>query len=285
MKNLSIALLSAATLLTCSVACNTSKKAAQTEPVPVKTTTQNYDAIHQILHGEWIAYKVGNQMVEGSDRPYVIFNSEKGQGNGNFVKFYANDGCNIVNGAFDITTTGKMVKAGELISTLRFCPDATYEMGMTLALNDVAKYELDKMGDDYLLNMKGANDSTLMVLRKYDLNFINGAWGVTHINGQAVPDGSELTLIIDTPEQKIHGSVGCNTMNGRINLSPDSQNAISFSNMITTRMTCPDIKTEQSLLEALSKVASVTPIDDLAGAQFKDANGHILITVKRLQLR
>lgn len=286
MKNLSLAIVGTSALILAMTACNTTRRTAQVAgPVAVATPTQTNAAVHKIFYGEWIAYKVGDQLVEGSNRPYVIFDGENTPTTPNYIKMYGNDGCNVINGTYVITPGGKMTPSSQLISTMRLCPDAPYEMGISLALNNVTNYELDKIGNDYLLNLKGANDSTLMVLRKYDLNFINGAWAVTHIDGQK-PAVQELPqLVIDTPELKIHGNVGCNTMNGTIVIDPDGQNSMRFTDMITTRMTCPDIATEQALLQALSKVVSVTPIDDLAGAQLKDEAGNTLVTLKRIQLR
>ncbi len=287
MKNLTITLVSASALILSLGACKSNRQtvANVAGPVAVETKVQSNAAVHKVLYGEWIAYKVGDMMVTGGERPYVIFDGDNTQSNKNFVKVYANDGCNIINGAYIITPGGKMQRASEFISTLRMCPDAPYEMGMTLALNNVEKFELDKVGNDYLLNMKGANDSTLMILRKYDLNFINGAWAVTSVNGQKMPETSEMQLVIDTPEQKIHGNVGCNTMNGSVVIDPDRQNSIGFKNMITTRMTCPDIQLEQQLLQALDKVTTAFPADNMSKAELKDEAGNVIITLTRLNLR
>lgn len=284
MKHLNVSLAGALALSILVSACNTTKKATVTGPVAVKTPSQTTAAVHKVIYGEWIAYKVGNQLVTGANRPFIIFNGDNDSHITNYVKIYGNDGCNIINGAYTITPGGKMERASELISTMRLCPDALYEKGMTIALNDVKKFEIDKMGSDYLLNLKNADDSSLMVLRKYDLNFINGAWKVTSIEGVKVSDTADLQLIIDTPEQKIHGNVGCNTMNGSIVLDPDRQSSMRFENMVTTRMTCPEIATEQALLNALGKVATVTPTDDMAGAQLKDEAGNTLITIARIKL-
>lgn len=287
MKKQSIILTGAGALMLIASGCNPTRHTAKEVAGEVSTNTsvETNAAVHKILYGEWIAYKVGDLMVEGAERPYVIFDGENTPSTPNYIKLYGNDGCNIINGTYSVAPGGKMQSTSDLISTMRFCPDAKYEMGMTLALNNVTHYTLDKIGNDYLLSMKGANDSTLMVLRKYDLNFINGAWDVTHINGQKVTSATLPQLVIDTPEQKIHGNVGCNTMNGSIVINPDRQNAMQFANMITTRMTCPEIATEQELLQALGKVYSVTPIDDMAGAQLKDEAGNVVVTLKRVELR
>lgn len=286
MKTISIKLACMALLSVGVAACNISKKAVPVAgPVAVETPKQTNAAVHKVLYGEWMVYKVGTQMVTGSERPYIIFDGSDTLEATNMVKTYANDGCNIINGVYEITPGGKMERASEFISTMRLCPDAPYEMGMTLAMNDVRKFDLDKIGNDYLLSMKNASDSVLMVLRKYDLNFINGAWSVTAVNGTQIPSDAGINLVIDTPELKIHGNVGCNTMNGTIVLNPDRQNSMKFTNMVTTRMTCPNIRLEQQILEALSKVSTVTPQDDMAGAQLKDEAGNVLLTLKRLNLR
>lgn len=281
-KLLGIALLSIGVVSS----CNTTKRTVQVAgPIAVKTPSQTNAAVHKLLYGEWMAYKVGDQMVTGNNRPYVIFDGSEEPEKTNMVKTYANDGCNIINGVYEITPGGKMERASEFISTMRLCPDAPYEMGMTMALNEVKKFDLDKIGNDYLLSMKNQNDSILMVLRKYDLNFINGAWTVASVNGTTVSPEAGIKLVIDTPEQKIHGNVGCNTMNGKILLNPDKQNSIKFTDMITTRMTCPEINLEQQILQALSKVTTVMPQDDMGGAQLKDEAGNTILVLKRITLR
>ncbi len=286
MKTYSIAAIAASALLLSVASCKTASKTVNVAgPVEVKTAGQSNAAVHKVIYGEWIAYKVGDQLVTGSNRPYVIFDGENLDKETNLVKAYANDGCNVINGIYTITPGGKMARSSELISTLRLCHDTPYERGVSLALNNVTKFELDKIGEDYLLNMKNDNDSTLMVLRKYDLNFINGSWKVTEINGEKVTTAEPMTLIFDTPEQRIHGSVGCNTMNGKITMNPDRQNSMSFTQMATTRMTCPDIQAESALLKALSEVVTVFPTDNLAGAELKDEAGNTVVTIERIQLR
>ena len=74
-------------------------------------------------------------------------------------------------------------------------------------------------------------------------------------------------------------------MNGKITMNPDRQNSMSFTQMATTRMTCPDIQAESALLKALSEVVTVFPTDNLAGAELKDEAGNTVVTIERIQLR
>lgn len=267
------------------VSCNSNKQVATNTAGVVKTETLNQTegVINQVLFGEWTVADVGGKAVTGENRPYVIFDRETS--NPFEVRCYANDGCNIINGAYAVTPGGKMQRINEFISTMRMCPDALYEMGITLALNSVHNYSIEKVAQDYLLYFKNEAGQTTMVLRKCDISFINGAWKVETIDGKEVKTAEDLLLVIDIPEQKIHGNVGCNTLNGGIIVNMDKQNALKFTNLATTRMTCPDIATEQALLAALAKVETVIPANNSEKAMLKDAAGQTVITLSKVNLK
>ncbi len=284
MKNISILMTAGAVMLT-AAACNSNKQVAVNNAGVVKTETLNQTegVINQVLFGEWTVADVGGKAVTGENRPYVIFDRETS--NPFEVRCYANDGCNYINGAYAVTPGGKMQRINEFISTMRMCHDAPYEMGITLALNSVHNYAIEKVAQDYLLYFKNEAGQNTMVLRKCDISFINGAWKVETINGKEAKSADDLLLVIDIPEQKIHGNVGCNTLNGSISVNFDKQNAMSFSNLATTRMTCPDIATEQELLAALAKVETVIPGNNADTAQLKDAAGQTVITLSKINLK
>ena len=67
-------------------------------------------------------------------------------------------------------------------------------------------------------------------------------------------------MVIDIDEGKLHGNTGCNIMNGEISIDMDQPNSISFSNIITTRMACPENSNETNLLVALEEVTSARPV-------------------------
>ena len=161
------------------------------------------------------------------------------------------------------------------------CADAPYEMGVTLAVNNVTNYRIEKVGTDYLLYMTDAEGKTLMTLRRYDASFIEGAWAVTDVEGRKVSDDSGVTLTFDLKDLRIHGNAGCNVLNGRIVMNPDVQNAMAFTNVATTRMTCPEIELEQQVLGALSRVAAISAVNDDT-ANLLDSAGQTLMTLKRI---
>lgn len=68
-----------------------------------------------------------------------------------------------------------MKRISDFISTMKMCDGANYEMGMNLALNDVTNYKIEKAGLEYLLYFQTASGKNLMVLRKFESDYINGA--------------------------------------------------------------------------------------------------------------
>ena len=279
--NKSIIITAAAVLFLCS--CNSRKVAVTTTgQVKTETATQTEGAIQKVLYGQWIATNINGTAVTGNDRPYMVF--DESSTNPFIVNLYAYDGCNILNGALAVTPGGQMSRTSEFLSTMKMCPDAQYEIGFTMTLNTVSKYSIEQVGRDYLLYIKNAQGNTTMTLRKSDLGFANGAWQVTKLNGTAVPTDVEMQMVIDIPEQKLHGNAGCNTMNGSIYMNPDKQNSLEFKNIATTRMTCPQIALEQQLLTALAQVTTVQLGKD-GSLMLDDANCHTLVTLTKLNLK
>lgn len=283
MKIKTILIASAAVIAT--TACKTPNQVATNSAGTVKTETisQTEGAIQKVLYGTWTAIDVNSVAVSGTDRPYIEFGEDPN--NPFIVKCYAYDGCNYINGSYAVTPGGAMKRISDFISTMKMCDGANYEMGMNLALNDVTNYKIEKAGLEYLLYFQTASGKNLMVLRKFESDYINGAWRVTSINGASVDNDMELDLVFDFNDHTVHGNVGCNTMNGTITINPDVQNAISFSNMITTRMTCPYISTENALLKALETVVDVQPGGDDASAVLRNATGNAVITLQRINLK
>lgn len=245
--------------------------------VKTETTTQTEAAIQKVLYGSWAVVDVNGMKVEGTDRPYIEFAEDTA--NPFLVKCYAYNGCNYLNGEYAVTPGGSMKPTTEFINTMRMCPDAQYEMGVTLGITGVSAYKIEKVQMDYLLYMMNSSGQTLLTLRKYDTDFINGAWKITSINGTSVDPEAELQIEINLDDKTIHGNAGCNVFNGKVTTNSDVQNSLSFTDVATTRMTCPQIQLEQTFLSALARVASIAPAPE--GAEFRDAAGQSIMTLMR----
>ena len=202
----------------------------------------------QALNGEWTIQEVHGEKVTGDERPYINFESATGN-------FYGSNGCNILNGDFTVKS-GNKIEFANLISTMKMCANAPFETLINTSLAQASGFILDKSGNESYLKLTAKGNSTpLLVLRRHNLDFLNGAWRVISIDGHRVT-AANMKFVIDINELSVHGNAGCNIMNGKIVIDPDSPNSIQFSNLITTRMMCPDIQQETEFLVALEEVTN-----------------------------
>ena len=205
------------------------------------------------LNGEWNIDNVNGQKVTGEDRPFIGFDLAQ-------RRFYGNNGCNLINGEA-ITDRNNRLQFGSMISTQRYCADAPFQYIITSTLEQVRSYKVSRYGNEYYLDLFNQRGHLIMVLRKHDIEFLNGAWRVTAING--TPNSNEaIRFVIDLPEKKIHGNAGCNIINGEISIDPDVTNSVQFANIASTRMMCPDLSTETAVLVALEETEKVLAKSD-----------------------
>lgn len=232
--------------------CGVTKKSTGTQSQtttqqPVVTQLNHSKISSDALAGEWTVYTVGGNKVTGETRPYINFNMDD-------HRIYGSNGCNIINGDFELSG-GSKLKIGNVISTMMMCPDAPYEQAINLALEAVQSFDITKKGHEYYLELRDSKGANLMTLRKHNMDFLNGTWEVSEINGKAY-DNPDMQMVIDIQEQKLHGNTGCNIVNGSLMIDPDKSNSIQFQNLGTTRMACPEeiMKGETALLVALESV-------------------------------
>lgn len=266
----------------CSVINNITgqKKAPQPEtPVEAVTVTEPEttpaDKTSE-LAGEWSIIEVNGEQVtvNGEDHPKLTLTAS--DSDASIVNIIAFNGCNYLNGAWNVKGNS-LVKAGEFISTLKACPDAPYEYAVNNALNDADSYQ---MTDQTNITIKSSTGREIMKLRKRNLAFLNGAWRVTAIEGQ--PISARIMMVIDIDENRVHGNAGCNMLNGEIVVNLDKGNGLEFKNLATSRMTCPDIATEQAFLLALENVDTADKGASDNEALLKNTSGQVIITLTRL---
>lgn len=288
MKSVSLFASAFATLVVMS-GCNTFKKTGTTvasENASVKTTAvtqqsteSTYDK-SQIapLMGSWSVISINGEdvKVNGENHPQLTFEAIPDAKTAILVIGF--NGCNYLNGSW-IVKDKTLKPNGEFISSLRACHDAPYEYAFNQALNQVASYSVV---DDNSIALNSETGRTLMTLRKRNLSFLNGAWQVTTIKGTPVPASTAIKVVIDVDECKIHGNAGCNILNGTVVVNLDKGDGIEFKDLATTRMTCPDIATEQSFLVALEEVATCVEGASADQAIMKNSAGMTMLTLIRI---
>lgn len=118
---------------------------------------------------------------------------------------------------------------------------------------------------------------------------ISGEWNVVSVKGEQVEGNPYIGF--DLAEGRIYGNAGCNRIMGEFNYVPNLYNPkknnedsitlghIDFINVGATRMMCPDMETEQKVLEALNEVAGYQASS--AGVELTDKDGNVLMSLEK----
>lgn len=231
----------------------------------------------ELSGGEWRVSSVGKiNITAEEDVPYVHFGPDG--------RFYASDGCNIINGNYVMRSDGTMAFSG-VLSTMKYCPDVEYSALIAGMFNDQAKLTADcrRIGQDTYLYLKNKSGDTMMTLRRHNMEFLNGNWRVTAIDGRAIDD-EEANIFIDIAELKVHGNTGCNYFNGDLYIDPQRSNAIDFSDMGVTRMACPKGDQERQMLVALEETKTAIAGDHDDTVLLLNKAGKAVLELKRIPL-
>lgn len=263
---------------------DTDRTAAAAAQTKTKLSPETMDA----FTGEWSITSIGDSVLDVMQLPVVGLQIPENATNENVntLLCYANGGCNTINGQFTVGADNVLVPSGEFISTMMMCPDPNFDMMMSQAFANTKKYAIsDNNGSEPTMQLYDGNGKQLMQLRKHDIEFLNGAWRVTSIDGQAIAPEVGMEMVIDLPEHRVHMNAGCNIVNGSIDPVMDIPAGIKFSNMAATRMTCPNIELEYLLLQNLEKVAKCVRSGQKETALLENATGKVLITMTRMDLK
>ena len=101
-----------------------------------------------------------------------------------------------------------------------------------------------------------AMSSCRSVEKAISLSSINGEWNIIEVNGSKITPGESTPLpfiAFDTATGRVSGNSGCNRMMGSfdVNAKPGS---LELTGMASTRMMCPDMTTENNVLNAFAQV-------------------------------
>lgn len=231
------------------------------------------------INGEWNIIEVNGTAVvpaPGQEFPYIGFDTKAG-------KVFGNSGCNRMMGSFDVNAKPGTIDLGALASTRMACPDMTVENNVLSALNKVKKYK--KLGKENIA-LCGASNRPIVVLQKKEsvskLSDLEGKWIISEAAGEAIPDGMEKQPFIEfnIAEKSLHGNAGCNLINGAFQVDDENPSAISFPQVISTMMACPDMEVEGRVLKALNSVQSFGKLAGGGIGLYDADNNLVMVLVK-----
>ena len=229
----------------------------------------------QQLYGEWDIVNLRKKKVYTLERAYLYLDFAGGN------KVYGNNGCNTINVRFQLS--GNNLKFEDFISSGESCRNVTNEKTIMHALADVRRFTLETQYNAQYLNLMNSKGVIIMVLKRHNLDAMNGAWLIKELNSEKV-DELNMRVVIDAVMQTIHGDTGCNIINGIITLDPTKDMAIQFEDLHSTEHDCENIDFETDLLLALETTESCKRINEQEMALL-DNKGKIVIVLQRINLR
>lgn len=207
-----------------------------------------------VVTGDWTIEEVNGETVVAETPAFIKFvPSEK--------RIYGNNGCNTINAGYNYNKEEKTLSFSNIATTMRLCatPGIT-DLDINAALANTTNYNWDHHEDEYYLYFMDSNGVVLLKLMHQNFDFLNGTWQVIMIEDDKI-DNPEMRLVIDVDEGKIHGNTGCNILNGTMDIDMETANTLSFQDIVTTKMACPDPTKQTRMIVALEDAAHAKPID------------------------
>lgn len=111
-----------------------------------------------------------------------------------------------------------------------------------------------KLKNFFIMTGAGAALSFAVSCQTESPKVLNGTWIVEAVDNENVDLNGRAYLNITTEDKKLSGKAGCNRINSQITLGKGRE--ISFGPVAATRMMCPDIETENKIIDAIGRVNS-----------------------------
>lgn len=250
--------------------------AASKVDVPAATVITPEAADEFSINSEWTIYSVRGNLVSGEERPYVTIDLPA-------KRFYGNNGCNYINGGLEVAP-GRELRFTNIVSTMKMCQDDQFQYLINLALNDVVKFVPRFEGPVTFLDLKDNTGRVILVLRRHNMDFLNGAWKVEELNATKLVQEDDATMTFDTTDLKIHGTTGCNIFNGSLFIDPDKINSLQIIGLASTKMMCAPDSRETEFLVALEDVETARAIDSDTVILYSP-DGKPLFKLTKMELR
>ncbi|TYC14211.1 META domain-containing protein [Bizionia gelidisalsuginis] len=173
---------------------------------------------------------------------------------GNRVSGFA--GCNTFTGNYTIEE-GNRISFNALATTRMACPDAKIDEKNVLSVFEMTdNYTVS--GDKLMLNK--AKRAPLAVFSKSDLNsqpITQKHWKLKTLQGKEVTrvenQDKDIYFMLQSTENRVEGFAGCNSITGSYTL--EQGNRITFTNVATTMMACPDVKVNEAEFLKIFEIA------------------------------
>ena len=226
------------------------------------------------IEGEWNITKIENTEVTAKPSPYIGFDANEN-------RVYGNAGCNRIMGSFALKGNKGKIKLSQMASTMMYCPDMELEHNVLRALGSVERIDTTDAGS---LVLSDKNNKPLMQLerrfRVVPLSEISGEWRIVKVLGEKFPTIQEVPFVnFDIENSRVYAYAGCNRLSAGFKKG-EKANEMTISNVLSTRMACPDMSAEQNTIQALEQVSRFA-VSNNGNLMLFSAGGDVVLELMR----
>lgn len=117
---------------------------------------------------------------------------------------------------------------------------------------------------------------------KVDAKKLEGKWNVIEVKGEKIlKEGLPPYMEFDMAQNKLHGNAGCNMFNTTVTLDADDVSAITIAPGAATMMACPDMATEDAIMQAMGNVNAVKAGSSENEMVLVDSDGNVLLVLSK----
>ncbi|MCM1449469.1 MAG: META domain-containing protein [Clostridiales bacterium] len=235
------------------------------------TTTRNMPVSD--LSGEWNVVSIQDTAVTLTPPPYLAFDVVNS-------RIFGNAGCNRILGALYATDNGTIDLSG-IGATRMMCPDMAIEDKLLTALNQVERFGVDK--DEMLVLMDKQGDNMVTLSRKADAispSSLVGSWKVNLLGNLELGANAEGDYTIEfLNDGTFSMTTGCNNVGGNY---AGRYVDIAFTQLMSTRMACPNMEVETEAQKVLPTVVSFGQLEN-GNFGFYNADNDLVMTISAME--
>lgn len=116
---------------------------------------------------------------------------------------------------------------------------------------------------------------------KVDAKKLEGKWNVIEVKGEKILKEGLPYMEFDMAQNKLHGNAGCNMFNTTVTLDANDVSSITIAPGAATMMACPDMATEDAIMQAMGNVKAVKAGNSENEMVLVDQDGNVLLVLSK----
>lgn len=116
---------------------------------------------------------------------------------------------------------------------------------------------------------------------KTDAKKLEGKWNVIEVKGEKILKEGLPYMEFDMAQNKLHGNAGCNMFNSSFTLDDKDISSITIAPGAATMMACPDMATEDAIMQAMGNVKAVKAGNSESEMVLVDQDGNVLLVLSK----